>query len=114
MSINRVYVENIAQLIELVKEDKLTQKASTYLRDRYPIRFVLFDNFNDSFEFVSQLMDCGCILKSVEDWVDPDYPDIMLTQLLYMQVILNTIRPRMKEKAQNRQAAKPSDHENWQ
>lgn len=79
MSINRVYVENIAQLIELVKEDKLTQNASTYLRDRYPIRFVLFDNFNDSFEFVSQLMDCGCILKSVEDWVDPDYPDIMLT-----------------------------------
>ena len=43
MSINRVYVENIAQLIELVKEDKLTQNASTYLRDRYPIRFVLFD-----------------------------------------------------------------------
>lgn len=79
MSINRVYVENIAQLIELVKEDKLTQNASTYLRDRYPIRFVLFDNFNDSFEFVSQLMDCGCILKSVEDWVDPEYPDIMLT-----------------------------------
>lgn len=79
MSINRVYVENIAQLIELVKEDKLTQNASTYLRDRYPIRFVLFDNFNDSFEFVSQLMDCGCILKSVEDWVDPDFPDIMLT-----------------------------------
>lgn len=57
----------------------MTQNASTYLRDRYPIRFVLFDNFNDSFEFVSQLMDCDCILKSVEDWVDPDFPDIMLT-----------------------------------
>ena len=48
MSINRVYVENIAQLIELVKEDKLTQNASTYLRDRYPIRFVLFDSVSSS------------------------------------------------------------------
>ena len=49
-------------------------------RNRYPIRFVLFDNFRDCslfVDFVQEEMDS--IVQSVDKWIDPDYPDLMIT-----------------------------------
>ena len=71
---------SIDELIQLVKEDKTLQNATSYQRDRYPLRFVLFDNFADSFEFVDRLMgEPNIELKSVEEWIDPKYPDLIIT-----------------------------------
>ena len=71
---------SIDELMQLVEEDKTLQNAMSYQRDRYPLRFVLFDNFADSFEFVDRLIGKpNVVLKSVEEWIDPKYPDLMIT-----------------------------------
>ena len=49
-------------------------------RNRYPIRFVLFDNFRDCSQFVDFVQeDMDAIVQSVDKWIDTDYPDIMIT-----------------------------------
>ena len=70
--------QNINTLIEAVKSDKEIEGAGAYVANRYPIRFVLFDNFRDSYEFVSRLADVTLVLR-ISKWMDLGYPDIMLT-----------------------------------
>lgn len=70
--------QDINALMEAVKADKEIEGAGAYVANRYPIRFVLFDNFRDSYEFVSRLADDTLVLR-ISKWMEPDYPDIMLT-----------------------------------
>lgn len=70
--------QDINALIEAVKADKKIEGAGAYVANRYPIRFVLFDNFRDSYDFVSRLADDALVLR-ISKWMEPDYPDIMLT-----------------------------------
>ena len=70
--------QDINSLMEAVKADKEIEGAGAYVANRYPIRFVLFDNFRDSYEFVSRLADDTLVLR-ISKWMEPDYPDIMLT-----------------------------------
>lgn len=68
------------ELHDYVAIDKNVSGEKGFVANRYPIRFVLFDNFRDSFEFISFLQSNNhCIVKSVEDWLDLKYPDILLT-----------------------------------
>lgn len=70
----------LEELIEYVKYDKHIGGSDASTADRYPVRFVLFDNFRDSFEFVSMMQDrFGCMVKSVNDWMDDDYDDVIVT-----------------------------------
>lgn len=67
-----------------LKHQVLTDKESVgldvYTRNRYPIRFVLFDNFRDCSSFVEfVLTEMHAVLESVDKWLDVDYPDIMIT-----------------------------------
>lgn len=49
-------------------------------RNRYPIRFVLLDNFRDCSRFVDFVQkSTGAVVESVDKWIDPDYPDLMIT-----------------------------------
>ena len=53
-----------------VEEDKLAKGVGAATLDRYPIRFVLFDNFRDCYEFVEYLQgDCGAHVESVRSVV---------------------------------------------
>ena len=70
--------QDINALIESVKADKEIEGAGAYVANRYPIRFVLFDNFRDSYEFVSRLADDTLVLR-ISKWMESEYPDIMLT-----------------------------------
>ena len=70
--------QNINALLDAVKTDKEIEGAGAYVANRYPIRFVLFDNFRDSYEFVSSLADETLVLR-ISKWMEADYPDIMLT-----------------------------------
>ena len=70
--------QNINALLDAVKADKEIEGAGAYVANRYPIRFVLFDNFRDSYEFVSSLADETLVLR-ISKWMEADYPDIMLT-----------------------------------
>ena len=67
---------NISELIEFAKADKQIGGDMGFVANRYPIRFVLFDNFSDSFEFIQQM---HCFVESVEKWFDTNYTDIMMT-----------------------------------
>lgn len=66
-------------LISFVKIDKETSGSTAGTANRFPVRFVLFDNFQDSYRFVSYIQEQGCRFKSVNDWLDNDYLDTMLT-----------------------------------
>ena len=62
----------------------LTDRESTGMnestRNRYPIRFVLFDNFHDCSLFVDFVREeTNSLIQSVDKWVDPEYPDSMIT-----------------------------------
>lgn len=73
-------VASLEELKTLVNEDKNINGMGAATTNRYPIRFVLFDNFQDSFEFVMfMLEECGVIVQSVDKWIDKDYPDLMIT-----------------------------------
>lgn len=68
------------ELKQCVIADKQSVGVDAYTRNRYPIRFVLFDNFRDCNSFVEFLIeDCHAVLESVDKWLDTDYPDIMIT-----------------------------------
>lgn len=73
-------VASLEELKALVEEDKNINGMGAATANRYPIRFVLFDNFHDSFEFVMYLQgECGVAVQSVDKWIDKDYPDLMIT-----------------------------------
>ena len=62
--------------------DKHISGAMASVANRFPVRFVLFDNFQDSYEFIEKLQDESehdCKFKNIGDWLDPDYPDTILT-----------------------------------
>ncbi len=71
---------HIKELFDWVKLDKSNIGPNADLSDRYPIRFVLFDNFRDSFEFVSTMQNqFGCFVESVNNWMECDCNDTIIT-----------------------------------
>lgn len=72
--------QNFDCLIDEVRADKQIAGSVSATANRYPVRFVLFDNFRDSFEFVFRMQnDFGCRVESVNDWIDSDCPDMLIT-----------------------------------
>lgn len=68
------------ELKAVVVADREQSEIDVSTRNRYPIRFVLFDNFRDCslfVDFVQEEMDA--IVQSVDKWIDPDFPDLMIT-----------------------------------
>ena len=62
-------------------------------RNRYPIRFVLFDNFRDCGLFVDYVQsEMGAIVQSVDKWMDPEYPDLMITHTELAERMQNHIK----------------------
>lgn len=73
--------ENLGELIEEVCRDKQANGAGASVLNRYPVRFVLFDNFADSKAFVDELLALGNVTKmgKIVDWMNAECPDQMLT-----------------------------------
>lgn len=71
---------DIEELKRHVEEDKQAKGVGAATLDRYPIRFVLFDNFRDCYDFVEYLQsERGTHVESVDRWIDSNYPDLMIT-----------------------------------
>lgn len=68
-------------LISFVETDKNISGANAGVANRFPVRFVLFDNFQDSYRFTSdiQMRGGGCKFKDINGWIDVNYPDTILT-----------------------------------
>lgn len=69
----------MATLLDFVRNDKQADGINSSTLRRYPIRFVLFDNFVDSYRFTkSMVQENGVKVKYIQDWFDPDYPDVII------------------------------------
>ena len=72
--------DNFEQLLKEVKFDRDAVGVNSSIRNRYPVRFVLFDNFKDSKLFVEELIGLGVTkMQKIVDWMDKVFPDQMLT-----------------------------------
>lgn len=71
--------ENFDYLLKCVKEDKVSTGINAASAGRFPVRFVMFDNFKDCYDFVDHLTDNGVELQSVDCWLDSQYPDLLIT-----------------------------------
>lgn len=63
--------------MQAVEKDKNAIGASSYTANRYPIRFVLFDNFRDCYEFVSR--QANVFFQSIDLWLNNEFPDVIVT-----------------------------------
>ena len=71
---------NIDDLLHCVAVDKNAIGSQAFTANRYPVRFVLFDNFRDSYKFVEKMQtEHGCLVESVENWFDEPHVDVMFT-----------------------------------
>ena len=87
---------NLEKLYEAVKEDKNRIGPSSFLADRYPIRFVLFDNFRDCYDFINVLSGYVSVIQ-IGKSMDPNYPDVMMTHS-HLATFLKTILHELPEK----------------
>ncbi len=72
--------DDFDQLYRAVFDDRKFTGAGSATANRFPVRFVLFDNFQDCCAFVEKLMQWGDIqIQHIKDWMDPEYPDSLLT-----------------------------------
>ena len=56
-------------------KDKNATGANAFTANRYPIRFVLFDNFRDCYEFVSR--QANVFFQSIDLWLNTEFPDVI-------------------------------------
>ena len=71
---------NLDDLVKTVKEDKFADGVNSATLNRYPMRFVLFDNFRDSYAFIIRMMqDLKISMEEVQHWLDPEYPDYIIS-----------------------------------
>ncbi len=72
--------DNFNDLLAEVKYDRTFTGEGSATADRFPVRFVLFDNFRDCCLFVDELFKLGNVqITRIEHWMDAEYPDTMLT-----------------------------------
>lgn len=84
---------NFDDLKSLVREDKSSIGMDATTRNRYPIRFVLFDDFKQCNAFVDFVQsEIGAVVHSVDKWMDPKYPELMLTYVQLASNIKNYIK----------------------
>ena len=66
-------VDSLDALFELIRQDKEANGPNYSTRDRYPIRFVLFDNFKDQYQFILRMIGERKVLQdSIHNWIDAD------------------------------------------
>ncbi len=70
---------SLQDLCQEIEADKHWTGAESSLRNRYPIRFVLFEHFAEFGEFVQVCQDHGVYVQSIEGWMKDGQDDKFLT-----------------------------------
>ena len=70
---------SLEDLYQEIETDKNWTGAESSLRNRYPIRFVLFENFGDFGEFVQVCQDHDVYVQSIEKWMKEGQDDKLIT-----------------------------------
>ena len=72
--------ETLSELMTALDEDRRQGGVGASTRDRFPVRLVLFDNFRDCCAFIEEQQSrIPMDVVNLEQWMDDDYPDVMLT-----------------------------------
>lgn len=80
----------LEDLFSYIKEDKEWQGVNSGQHNRYPIRFVLFDNFADFNEFVVNRPD-GIFKYPLDSLLEREYPDTFVTYSALAQEIKSLV-----------------------
>ena len=70
---------SLADLYQEIETDKHWTGAESSLRNRYPIRFVLFENFGDFGSFVQECQNHGVYVQSIEKCMKDGQNDKLIT-----------------------------------
>lgn len=70
---------SLQDLYQEIEADKNWTGAESSLRNRYPIRFVLFENFGDFGEFIQVCQDHDVFVQSIEKWMSDGQDDKFIT-----------------------------------
>ena len=89
---------NFEELLWNVHADRNIEGDSASTANRFPVRFVLFDNFRDCCMFVEDISHLPNInIQRLEDWMDEEYPDIFIPHDKLAKKILQLIRSTPSE-----------------
>lgn len=70
---------SIDELFSYIREDKQWDGAEATHRNRYPIRFILFEHFADFNDFVQNCAADNIFAYSIDKLIELDHPDILPT-----------------------------------
>ena len=89
---------NFEELLWSVHADRDIEGDGASTANRFPVRFVLFDNFRDCCMFVEDISHLPNInIQRIEDWMDEEYPDIFMPHDRLAKKILQLIRSTPSE-----------------
>lgn len=89
---------NFEELLWTVHADRNIEGDGASTANRFPVRFVLFDNFRDCCMFVEDVSHLPNIkIQRIEDWMDNEYPDIFIPHDKLAKKILHLIRSTPSE-----------------
>ncbi len=69
----------IEELYQEIETDKNWTGAESAVRNRYPIRFVLFENFHDFYEFTDECANHNVVVQGMDKWMKDGVDDSLLT-----------------------------------
>lgn len=81
----------IEDMLVAIDTDKNVTGINAGTANRFPVRFVLFDNFRDSYEFISKMSDKDIEIQSVDKWMNPQYDDMFISRIELANNIENYI-----------------------
>ena len=70
---------SLQDLYQEIEIDKHWTGAESSLRNRYPIRFVMFENFGDFAGFVQVCQEHNVYVQSIEGWMKEGQNDKLIT-----------------------------------
>lgn len=89
---------NFEELLCTVRADRNIKGDGSSTANRFPVRFVLFDNFRDCCMFVEDMSHLPHInIQRLEDWMDEEYPDVFMPHDRLAKKILQLIRSTPSE-----------------
>lgn len=89
---------NLEELLANVHADRNIAGDGGSTANRFPVRFVLFDNFRDCCAFVENISHLPNInIQRMEDWMDDEYPDVFVPHDKLAKKILQLIRSTPSE-----------------
>ena len=82
--------DSLESLYAEMAADKNWKGAESTLRNRYPLRFVLFENFSDFHDFIDK---CSChhvYVQSLEGWMPDGCDEQLITAEFNLQMQQNS------------------------